>query len=540
MRWAALAVLVGVLNVVEGAVVGVPKHGAVAKVPLAVVFSDATPKEEDLPAPTDVVADVLSDTELWVSWFYPPLPELNVTEACPTPTTVTSTITSTITSTTNVTSDIPDTSSSTVDIYDVTVAEGRDLLETTSAASPPTPSDISSASTSTEATPTTESPRLEFEVKWSIPDGIALSYVTVECQYVVADLTPATNYTIVVTALYGDLQSRPSEEVTAQTMEESSSNLGLILGLSIGIPLGVLCLLVAGYFAYKHFYLKENGRDKEQKLQLGVIKNITPAEMLQKQFQEKFLNMKATKSTKIAKNFPSKNRYRNILPYDDTLVRLKEVDYINASYVLDRKFIATQDPMADQVDDFWQLIWECDVRVIIRLSSDVPEQPVAIYVKDAGEGRWVMGHDELDVTVTDENTFGPLQKKTLQVSQGDTRRTIHHYHMLHWSNKAVPDPQELLGLVMVGRSSRAKLGPTSPVLVHCGAGVGRTGTLIALWHMIDLASEGKMYNLVRVVEAMRKDRMAMVQTLEQYVLVDKCMQAHLDGSFQTDNYEILN
>lgn len=83
----------------------------------------------------------------------------------------------------------------------------QNVTQTSTVASPPT-----------EETSTPELPHLEFEVAWEGPDGSVSSHRTLECQYVVGGLTPATNYSVVVRALYEDLESEPSDTVVAQTM----------------------------------------------------------------------------------------------------------------------------------------------------------------------------------------------------------------------------------------------------------------------------------------------------------------------------------
>ncbi|XP_063585359.1 receptor-type tyrosine-protein phosphatase eta-like [Penaeus indicus] len=479
MKWVALAGLFAFLITVGQEVVDASKHDAVAKVPIAVFFPAPEP---DLPVPENVTVDALSTTELLVSWYYRRLPELNVTEDCP----VTSSVSSTFTTTTDYRG------SGRIVVYE----------ESSTGASPT----AAETSTKAEDTSTSEVPHLEFEVEWMGPGGNLNSDRTFECQYVVAGLAPATNYTLAVRALYDGFESEFSEAVAAQTMASPTSNLPLILGLSIGIP---LVLVLAGCLVYHRCYKRD--RKTEPKTR-PVIELVQTEDLLRNEYQRQFKNLEPTRPTDIAKRFPNKNRYGDVLPYDHTLVQLSNVDYINASYVLGKKFIVAQDPMPDQGDDFWQLIWEQNVHVIVRLSSDLPNQSVAVYVKEAGEGRWVMGHDELEITVTKQSSVGTLLSKTLQVSKGQTQRTIHFYQMKGWFDEALPTPKDLVHLVMIGRSSRRELGPRTPVLVHSGAGAGRSGTLIAVWQMIDLQISGNISNLVRVLNEMRNDRVSVIQS----------------------------
>ncbi|KAK8729965.1 hypothetical protein OTU49_008410 [Cherax quadricarinatus] len=100
--------------------------------------------------------------------------------------------------------------------------------------------------------------------------------------------------------------------------------------------------------------------------------------------------------------------------------------------------------------------------------------------------------------------------------------------MTNWPERSVPKHDDILRLIMEARSI-AKAHPTRPVLVHCGAGCGRSGTLIALWHMIDEYTTSRMANIVRTVESIREGRMSMVQTVDQYVYIYQCFEDFRDN-----------
>ncbi|KAK7066712.1 hypothetical protein SK128_027990 [Halocaridina rubra] len=160
-------------------------------------------------------------------------------------------------------------------------------------------------------------------------------------------------------------------------------------------------------------------------------------------------------STSISSQNKNLNRYTNVEPYDRTLVKVSHVNYINASYVMNGKFIATQDPWPNQDDDLWQLIWEHNVRIIVRLSND-NKHPTAHYIRDDIGGEWVMGHDEIVVSVKDIQRHASFQKRTITVTKDAHSRVIDHFHMTNWPEGSVPSPDDLYQLVTTARNSHKK------------------------------------------------------------------------------------
>ncbi|KAG7157756.1 Receptor-type tyrosine-protein phosphatase O-like [Homarus americanus] len=252
----------------------------------------------------------------------------------------------------------------------------------------------------------------------------------------------------------------------------------MTLELAIGIPLGVVALLiiisVIVYFSCRR------------------KKVIPEEEILKMEFEKNFEEQVYSKSTSIALQHRDRNRYEDILPYQD--------------------------------DDFWQLIWEQRVQIIVRLSTDNSSQTVARYIDDRGDNTWVMGHDELNVSVLTTHNNGVFYKRTFKVSKDNDVRFIEHFHMTNWPEGRVPQRDDTLNLIVSARSASIKYGSESPTLIHCGcstisvglvdsAGCGRTGTIIALWHMIDEFLADRMVNIVRTVESMRRCRMSMVKSV---------------------------
>ncbi|XP_048147782.1 receptor-type tyrosine-protein phosphatase kappa-like isoform X4 [Corvus hawaiiensis] len=218
-----------------------------------------------------------------------------------------------------------------------------------------------------------------------------------------------------------------------------------------------------------------------------------------------------------------KNRYKSIIPYDHCRVVLQPSDtgngYINASYVdsyrSPRFFIAAQGPLAGTVVDFWQMVWQEKTSVIVMLTGLVEQNKIKCE-QYWPEQEQVYG----DFTVTLNNTWTTtgLVKRIfcLQKAGCALPRAVEQFHYLLWPDHGVPrNPSQLLYLVEVV-NKRVLEAPAGPVLVHCSAGIGRTGTFIALDFLLKMGkAEGKV-DVFHCVQQLREQRVSMVQTKEQY------------------------
>ncbi|XP_052526092.1 receptor-type tyrosine-protein phosphatase kappa-like isoform X1 [Tympanuchus pallidicinctus] len=221
-----------------------------------------------------------------------------------------------------------------------------------------------------------------------------------------------------------------------------------------------------------------------------------------------------------------KNRYKSIIPYDHCRVVLQPSDtgndYINASYVdsyrSPRFFIAAQGPLPGTVVDFWQMVWQEKTSVIVMLTGLVEHNKIKCE-QYWPEQQQVYG----DFTVTLNNTRTTMGIVTrvfcLQKAGYALPRTVEQFHYMQWPDHEVPrNPAQLLCLVeMVNKSGSES--PAGPVLVHCSAGIGRTGTFIALDFLLKMAkAEGKV-DVFHCVQKLREQRVCMVQTKEQYAFL---------------------
>ncbi|NXK21835.1 PTPRK phosphatase, partial [Arenaria interpres] len=234
----------------------------------------------------------------------------------------------------------------------------------------------------------------------------------------------------------------------------------------------------------------------------------------------------------------SKNRYTSIIPYDHCRVVLQPTDtgngYINASYVdsyrSPRFFIAAQGPLPGTVVDFWQMVWQEKISVIVMLTGLVEQN------KTKCEQYWPeqeQVYGDFTVTLNNTRTTTGLVTRIFCLHKAGCAlpRVVEQFHYLLWPDHGVPrNPAQLLWLVEVV-NKRGLEAPAGPVLVHCSAGIGRTGTFIALDFLLKMGkAEGKV-DVFHCVQRLREQRVSMVQTKEQYIfLYEVLLEGLLCGS----------
>ncbi|MCJ1404635.1 hypothetical protein MMC11_007861 [Xylographa trunciseda] len=253
------------------------------------------------------------------------------------------------------------------------------------------------------------------------------------------------------------------------------------------------------------------------------------------------------------KDTKTRNRYADIWPWANSRVHLKvqegECDYINASPIsigsfqdsTEMRYIATQGPKELSLHHFWHMIWHeiNHVGVIVmltQLAEGLREKCHQYYPDDTDHDgfslRWTTetGEECKGTVKTTESTFDEASKTTIRklvLSSGRESKVIWHLLFLGWPDYGVPENQDRHALLELIKLSRKKnQDPDSPRIIHCSAGVGRSGTFIALEHLLAEFEAGNLDEVSDTddiihdtVNKLREQRMTMVQSESQYVLL---------------------
>lgn len=399
-----------------------------------------------------------------------------------------------------------------------------------------------------------------------------------------------TIYTLEVKALNQNEVQLLKETALLQKLQSECDNvLAIILGVTLSLLTVVALLLMAGIFYYhrKHplqrlrrarsrVYSKLYPRDKyvrpygkEDFVHLfqpyfegtNSEDSEKPIAFLAAEFSELEQLAVDTIQRRVTCASPPvnrrRNRYQDIVPFDATRVALHQPvcvegendmsDFINASCISDLtghggpKYIAAQGPGDETAPLFWEMIWQQNVRVIVMLTNLV-EGFGFHSVKCSQYWPPIVGgtrrfHD-MEVQLYDCQEAPDYLVRKLDVTHGQQNREIVHIQYTAWPDRSAPDEAAaLLQLIDVtrvlsmqynSRSQEDNLAP-GPWLVHCSAGVGRTGTFIAVDELMRLASDPNKVEIdvFNVVYQLRKERRYMVQTLSQYTYVYRCVYEYL-------------
>ncbi|XP_028402580.1 receptor-type tyrosine-protein phosphatase delta-like isoform X10 [Dendronephthya gigantea] len=235
-----------------------------------------------------------------------------------------------------------------------------------------------------------------------------------------------------------------------------------------------------------------------------------------------------------------KNRYGNIVTYDHSRVVLsgdEKTDYINASYIdgiKEKSYIACQGPRTNTVNDMWRMVWEQRSYSIVMVTSlvELGKPKCEKYWPDNGSEMY----GDIEVTLMKTEEFAYHVTHILRIEKDDEEREVRHYYFQSWPDHGVPKyPTQLLAFRRLFRTHHMQ--QSGPIVVHCSAGVGRTGVFLAIDTILERLEKG-VINSIDVfghVCAMRERRMNMIQTLEQYIFVhDAILETILCGMNEVD------
>ncbi|CAD5222448.1 unnamed protein product [Bursaphelenchus xylophilus] len=236
-----------------------------------------------------------------------------------------------------------------------------------------------------------------------------------------------------------------------------------------------------------------------------------------------------------------KNRYQDVRPYDETRVILEKApsgDYINASHVnmeilstgIVNRYIATQGPLPHTSGDFWYMVWEQCSTTIVMLTTTVENGRIKCH-QYWPQKKETLEFGQLVITNLGERSDRYCFYRELSVKNKLTReeRRVTQMQYTAWPDHGVPENQKHF-IDFVGEVRRARNGSLDPIIVHCSAGIGRTGVLILMETAACLIESNEPVYPLDIVKVMRDQRAMLIQTTEQYTFVCECiLRSYSDG-----------
>ncbi|NXK33138.1 PTPRJ phosphatase, partial [Piprites chloris] len=322
---------------------------------------------------------------------------------------------------------------------------------------------------------------------------------------------------------------------------------GVIAGVVIGCLLAIFAVVAIGGFIFwrRRRKDKRNTEVSFSPIKSKMIKVENFESYFKKQqadsncgFAEEYEELKSAgvHQPKFAAELPEnrgKNRYNNVLPYDISRVKLSNEssgtgDYINANYMpgynSKKAFIAAQGPLPNTIDDFWQMIWEKNIYSIVMLTKCMEQ------ARTKCEQYWPdkqsKTYGDIMVTMVSEIVLPEWTIRDFTVEKSNTpeSHTVRQFHFTSWPDHGVPETTDLLiDFRHLVHQYNSQNPIDSPTLVHCSAGVGRTGTFIAIDRLIQQMEMENTVDVYGVVYDLRMHRPLMVQTEDQYVFLNQCV-----------------
>ncbi|KAE8623146.1 hypothetical protein XENTR_v10005518 [Xenopus tropicalis] len=260
------------------------------------------------------------------------------------------------------------------------------------------------------------------------------------------------------------------------------------------------------------------------------------------EFASDFMNLKrqsakhkadnnySTKSAEKPENF-KKNRYKDILPFEHSRVELslitsdEDTDYINANFIkgvyYPRAYIATQGPLPNTLVDFWRMIWEYKIEVVVIacMEFEMGKKKCERYWVELGSEALQCG--PFSITCCNEMKKTEYTIRVLKAAYGKENRIIYQFHYKKWPDHDVPSSVEHI-LDFINDFRQIQKDDSPPICVHCSAGCGRTGVICAIdyiWRLLKDKIIPMNFSIYSIIQEMRTMRSSLVQTKEQYELV---------------------
>ncbi|XP_039734484.1 LOW QUALITY PROTEIN: receptor-type tyrosine-protein phosphatase S [Pteropus medius] len=227
-----------------------------------------------------------------------------------------------------------------------------------------------------------------------------------------------------------------------------------------------------------------------------------------------------------------KNRYANVIAYDHSRVILQPIegvvgsDYINANYVdgyrRQNAYIATQGPLPETFGDFWRMVWEQRSATIVMMTR--LEEKSRIKCDQYWPNRGTETYGCIQVTLLDTIELATFCVRTFSLHKNGSseKREVRQFQFTAWPDHGVPEyPTPFLAFLR--RVKTCNPPDAGPVVVHCSAGVGRTGCFIVIDAMLERIKPEKTVDVYGHVTLMRSQRNYMVQTEDQYSFIHEAL-----------------
>nr|XP_055073089.1 receptor-type tyrosine-protein phosphatase delta-like isoform X29 [Misgurnus anguillicaudatus] len=228
-----------------------------------------------------------------------------------------------------------------------------------------------------------------------------------------------------------------------------------------------------------------------------------------------------------------KNRYANVIAYDHSRVLLSAIDgipgsdYINSNYIdgyrKQNAYIATQGALPETFGDFWRMIWEQRSANIVMMTKLEERSRVKCDLYWPNRGTETYGLIQVTLLDTVELATYCVRTFALYKNGSSEKREVRQFQFTAWPDHGVPEhPTPFLAFLRRVKSCNPP--DAGPMVVHCSAGVGRTGCFIVIDAMLERIKHEKTVDIYGHVTLMRAQRNYMVQTEDQYVFIHDALQ----------------
>uniref|UniRef100_T1IVK2 protein-tyrosine-phosphatase n=1 Tax=Strigamia maritima TaxID=126957 RepID=T1IVK2_STRMM len=387
-----------------------------------------------------------------------------------------------------------------------------------------------------------------------------------------------THYQVFIKAYTtaGFSQTRALDFITAKLNAAKNSSNGLVIALGVSTPILIILVCVLLVMTYRKeevnkfiYRVRHNRRISSvfatTSTEQIVIENQSSTRPVQLdaffrhyhlmnkdsglKFSQEFEEIKA-----ISPSFPmvaahlsenkQKNRWVNILPFDHSRVKILPIsddittDYINACYIpgfnSQREYIATQGPLPATKDDFWRMVWEQSCQMIVMVTQCVErgKRKCDIYWP---EDREVHYYGDLAIQLRSESILSNFTIRLFDLFMGTKTLEVKQMHFTKWQKFGCPENTSLLINFVQAVREYTPHGFIGPFVIHCSAGVGRTGTYISVDRLMQHIQQHHYVDIYGLVLEMRQFRVNMVQTEDQYIYIHTCLRDLLMGKTASDS-----